>query len=780
MSLCRRGLVAVAIAGSAAPLNAQAHAIDTPAGRLSRAVLILGRQSGLSIGIEGSAVGALQVRAVRGRMSGERALRQLISGLPVQVVRAGPGIFRIVPRPPRPRPPDPQPSSRQVVDERPEQQQEIVVTASKRDIRLSHFPGSVTIISGSELSLDGASGTQALVRRIPALGSTYFGAARDKLFVRGISDSSFAGQTQSTVGQYWGESRLNYNAPDPGLRLYDVESVELLAGPQGTLYGAGSMGGVLTVRPQRPVSRQTSASLLSSASVTSHGAPGREIAGTLNLPLGTGAQALRAVAYDVLEGGFIDDPARGANNVNRVRVSGGRLSAKLLDDADWSLLANGLVQSTRSEDSHYVERPAKALNRPPQSHEPYSSRYALGQVVLRGGRGGTRVTLALSRSGYQLAERFSVTNQATPGQYRRNLHSDLVSGEARLVHASEDGLGWLLGVHYARSVSSLVQSDEGTLPSADPPRIRSRLGEGTLFGEASGKVGSLRVSAGLRLSRLSTKATATSAEDAQVPVRMGMAQSSWIATPSAAVIWSPVQGVGIYLRHQQGFRPASLIVSERIAQEVRPDRLRAFEAGLRLGPRGPVSSASVAAVYTRWSNVQADMIDGGGAPSVIGIGDGRILSLDASIKLKPVSALEFEASGIINRDRLTSHAPGIIIMTDRHLPNVPRSAGLLRATYVDDHHRLGRVKVDAWLRYAGRSTPGIGPMLNRRQGGTVDTGVEAQLAMRRTTYFARVDNLFDEVGNRFALGSVFSANAEGHVTPMRPRTIQIGARINFP
>src|SRR3546814_3098560 len=85
-----------------------------------------------------------------------------------------------------------------------------------------------------------------------SLSSTHLGAGRNKLFIRGIADSSFTGPTQATVGQYLGDIRLSYNAPDPDLRLYDVDNVEVLEGPQGTLYGAGSLGGIIRVVPNAP------------------------------------------------------------------------------------------------------------------------------------------------------------------------------------------------------------------------------------------------------------------------------------------------------------------------------------------------------------------------------------------------------------------------------------------------------------------------------------------------------------------------------------------------
>jgi len=85
------------------------------------------------------------------------------------------------------------------------------------------------------------------------LASTNLGTGRNKIFIRGVADSSFNGPSQSIVGQYLGDVRLTFNAPDPDLELYDIARVEVLEGPQGTLYGAGSLGGVVRVCPARPI-----------------------------------------------------------------------------------------------------------------------------------------------------------------------------------------------------------------------------------------------------------------------------------------------------------------------------------------------------------------------------------------------------------------------------------------------------------------------------------------------------------------------------------------------
>ena len=130
--------------------------------------------------------------------------------------------------------------------------QDIVVTASKRDTLSQRFPGQWSRIDGDEFAPLGVAGTEAIEVRSVGFSSTHLGAGRNKLFIRGIANSSFSGPTQSPVGQYFGDMRTGYSGPDPDLKLVDMDSVEILEGPQGTLYGSGALGGIVLLKPNMP------------------------------------------------------------------------------------------------------------------------------------------------------------------------------------------------------------------------------------------------------------------------------------------------------------------------------------------------------------------------------------------------------------------------------------------------------------------------------------------------------------------------------------------------
>ena len=93
-----------------------------------------------------------------------------------------------------------------------------------------------------------------MAAQIPGLSTTNLGIGTQKDFLlRGLSDGVFTGRTQSTVGIYLNDVPITYNAPDPNLQLADVDAIEVLRGPQGTLYGGDAMSGIYRIITRKPV-----------------------------------------------------------------------------------------------------------------------------------------------------------------------------------------------------------------------------------------------------------------------------------------------------------------------------------------------------------------------------------------------------------------------------------------------------------------------------------------------------------------------------------------------
>lgn len=734
--------------------------------------------------------------ALKGTFSVRAALRKLL-GDAVEIVPAGPDSWRIRRAPVREAhrnakgplvvalSPSPDPKSA-----------DIVVIASKRDLRLRDFAGGVSVISGADLNFGATGGTDAVLSRLATVSSTYLGAGRNKLFIRGIADSSFTGPTQATVGQYLGDVRLTYNAPDPDLRLYDVQSVEVLEGPQGTLYGAGSLGGIIRTIPNAPALGSTSGSIVAGVSATQHGEPGGDLATTLNIPLVSNRAALRLVGYGIREGGYIDNPLLGRRDINRTDVWGGRAAVRVALGGDWNLDFGGTLQHVRGADSQYADANGPPLERASPLAEGFSSAYALGQVVISKEVGQLRFRATSAAIAQTLTERYDATPlDGAPRVFRQRNHTDLVTSEARLWQPLGRRFGWVVGASIVDNMTRL----ERALGAVDAPvpvtGVKNGVTELTLYGEASYQLASwLTATGGGRFSR-----TDLSGQAIDQPVALTVAeritQAAIIADrhetsvlPSVALVATPASAITLYARYQEGFRPGGLAIDRLFVRRFRGDRVATIEGGIRYRSSGtrPLD-ASVGLSRTGWRNIQADFLDDSGLPTTDNIGNGRIWSITASAGWRPVTGLRIDASFAVNDGRVTdpSEAYRVLLATAPAIPGgidrIPNVARFTVRAGIDWQHRLGddwSLHLGAWGRYVGRSRIGVGPVLGAEQGDYADSAITARLGKGPMGITLGINNLTDSLGNRFALGTPF-ATGRPQITPLRPRTVRLGLDFSF-
>lgn len=803
-----RGCLVFAALAVAAPAQAGQGAVDLPAGRLGDAVLALGRQSGTSIVVGDPALWARRVPAVRGRMSAREALDRLATAAHADVVAAGAVGWRLTARAPRAIPvkrskvvPITAPPAVQGAD--------IVVTGSKRDVRLRDFAGQVALLDGVDLALGGAGGTEAILARLASVSSTHLGAGRNKLFIRGIADSSFTGPTQTTVGQYFGDLRLSYNAPDPDLRLYDIASVEVLEGPQGTLYGAGSLGGIIRTVPNAPELGAVSASIAGGLSATWHGDPGADLGATLNVPLGERV-ALRVVGYGVSEGGYIDNPVLDRRDVNRTRIGGGRAALRLDAGNGWTIDLGGIGQWTKGDDSQYADRDAPPLTRSSAIVQGFSADYAMGQVVVSGEIGGLKVKSSTGIVSQTLTERYDATLPAadptlpssnwpafgsplttaagSPRVFAQRNATSLIANETRVWRPMRNGFGWVVGGSFTHNRTRLSRSLGPVDAPAPVTGVTNSIDEATLYGEASVQlVRGLTATAGARVTRASLAGTGEDIAPARletVALARARVTADRIETsvlPSASLVAAVLPKVSLYGRYQQGFRPGGLAIESDFVRRFENDRVRTLESGVRYGLAGvdrAYVSASVS--HTIWQDIQADFIDATGLPSTANIGDGRIWTFSAAGGWKPVAGLTLDAGFTYNDSRVTEPSAALFVALARmsQVPNIARYAGRLGAEYRRDVGRDLELRVYGWARYVGRSRLGVGPVLGEEQGDYLDTALTARVGRPALGVTLGVTNLTDSVGNRFALGTPFQVGS-GQITPQRPRTLRIGLDAAF-
>ncbi|MET0373182.1 MAG: TonB-dependent receptor [Rhizorhabdus sp.] len=790
---------------AAAPLHAaETAALNLPAGKLSDAIAALAVQSGASVSVADATIWSMRVAAIRGRMSAEEALRRLLRGSRGRLVSLGGNGFRIVPAAiPRPAPKAAPPVAQQIVDETDDEGQAIIVTASKRDTRLRDFAGSVSLLDGSDLSFGGEQGMESILARVASLSSTHLGAGRNKLFIRGIADSSFTGPTQATVGQYLGDMRLTYNAPDPDLRLYDIQSVEILEGPQGTLYGAGSLGGVIRIVRNTPTLGETGGALSGGLSATAHGDPSGDLGGMINLPVAGDRIAVRAVGYGISEGGYIDDVWRRKKDVNRTRIAGGRATLRVDAGDGWTVDLGGIYQDNHGRDSQYADSNLGGLNRASRLPGGFDADYALGEVVVT--KRGDDISF-LSSTGLirqHLDERYDATMAAIgERQFRQRNATHMFATENRLWRPNRDGYGWVLGASYTRNRTDLERSLGPLGMPVAVTGVSNRIRELTLYGEASVEpVRGLTLTGGARYTRSKLGGGADDPLPSFSPA-IDIARAAIVASrtekrllPSASVSASLIPGLLVYARYQQGFRPGGLAVESGFVRRFRNDKVSTMETGLRYGARGrdPVD-LSLSLSYTSWDNIQADFIDAGGLPSTDNIGDGRIYSLSAAVGWRPLRGLTLDLAATYNDSRVTDPSTALLLTLasapvsdvtgaktggQTRIPNVARFTSRLGIDYRLPISPVLEFRVNGWARYIGKSRLGIGPILGDLQGDYLDTAITARIGRPDLGVSLSVTNLTDAIGNRFALGTPFATTGGGQITPLRPRTVRIGIDTSF-
>jgi outer membrane receptor protein involved in Fe transport len=781
---CRRidGIVAALLLGASAPAQAApAVNFDVAPGDLGQALIDLGRQAHITVGVTDPEAGRSLSPGVHGRMELRRALTRILAGTGYTFVLTG-GAVRIVREEPGrgPRPRSPVIGALRASPPSPPQA-DIVITASKQDVRLSRFGGTVQLIdlNPSQLGRRGSEGTEAVLDLLPAVASTHLGPGRDKIYVRGVADSSFNGPSQSVVGLYLGDVRLTYNAPDPDLALYDIDRVELLEGPQGALYGTGSLGGILRLVPNRPNLGQLSGFVSAGAMSTAHGGWGEDASGMINLPLAKDRIALRALVYGSDSPGYIDDAQLGLRGINRTRISGWRAALRIDAGNGWDVELGGLGQDITGKDGQYALSTLPPLTRAANFRQPFDNDYHLGSITVRKQLRDFDVVSATGIVRHQLESRFDATGfpgTSGPQLFAEAIDISMVSHETRLSHSDARGAGWVAGFALVHDIDEISRRLGPSGALAPLSRLRNEASEVALFGQFGFALAPWAILAvGGRVTYSTEEGSVGQvATDFEEP-RRHMVRFS----PSARMTFPINETAVAYVRYERAHRAGGLAVSGsgpgESVRRFKTDSLASIEAGIRVGELAR-DRFELAASASRawWDDVQADLIDTSGLPFTTNLGDGRITGLELQGRWRPVREVTLEAAAFFNDSDLNQFDPAVPAGAKGDFPNVA-DTGARGAIRFDKQLGPGAIlSLSSSLRYVGKSRLGLGAPLNLHQGGYSVGDAGARLTLGRTGVSLDVTNIGDVRGNQFSLGNPFSVAAGNQITPLRPRTVRLG------
>ena len=346
--------------------------------------------------------------------------------------------------------------------------EEVVVTAEKVSQGLEKEALPVSVLSGEQLQAMGAQSFTDYLGSVPALSFESLAPGEQRILIRGVSDgvdTGLRGATQNTTGIYIDDMVVSNNETAPDLNLFDVQRIEVLKGPQGTLYGDGSVGGLIRVITNKPDVARTAGEIEVRGGAIDHGGGDYSVNGMYNVPLVEHALGLRLVAQYRDNQGFINDARHGLEGVNNMRQTGARASLRWLPTDRLTLTGSLLLQQTNlGNDNDINGALGGGLVRNSYFQEPVVTRFNLYNLTADWNLGWAD---AVSSSSYAVYDHdahsdftdfletaidadFGVPGVVLPAHSEIRAHSKTFSEEVRLSSPAGRRFSWLGGAYFYR------------------------------------------------------------------------------------------------------------------------------------------------------------------------------------------------------------------------------------------------------------------------------------------------------------------------------------------
>lgn len=392
----------------------------------------------------------------------------------------------------------------------------IIVTATKRDANLQDIPFSINAQTAEDIQKSGAVTLEDLSRNVAGLSVQNLGPGQSQVSVRGVS----AGQVvrdqpgvKEQVGVYLDESVISLSLFTPDIDLYDLNRVETLRGPQGTLFGSGSVGGTIRYITNQPKIGVMEGSVEANLNLVDGDDFGGHLKGAVNVPMGDTA-ALRAVGYYTRYGGFINaiGPA-GGDDVNSGERYGGRLALTFEPSDNFSITPRVVYQKVTADGFNRQDiynlygnrftttRPQVTFDEREQYlllREGFEDETLIADLNINVGLGGAKLTsvtsyinrdILVSRDASALTGSVSVdlgfpdAGVLLPSNLVDTTDLETWSQEVRIASDNDSPFQWVLGAFYSKVDRVYSQ----TLPTPGYDAVTDAvLGAGTSAAVANG------------------------------------------------------------------------------------------------------------------------------------------------------------------------------------------------------------------------------------------------------------------------------------------------------
>ena len=636
---------------------------------------------------------------------------------------------------------------------------EVVVTASRRAEKVQDVPGQVGTVSGAELNKLKARTLEDFAAFTPGVSFQNASPAADLVVIRGVTTGGT--QLSSAIGLYLDDVPIGSSTAFGGgvlatnIDTFDLQRVEVLNGPQGTLYGANSLGGTLKYITAPPQLSGFSGRIEGDAGYTEHGSGNYAGRGMINIPLVTDRLALRLDAVSEDESGYTDDPGLGRKHIGDARIVSGRaaLLAEITPDLTVKISGFGQRISVNGSDVSF---------RDPVTHQPtqgpYDQSYEFGQPgnnKLAVGSGTVDWNLHWAKltsvTAYQSNVSHSVLDDSViydtflgplPIQIPGSTSTDRFTQEVRLASPDNHKFEWVVGGFYSHEdtttkvVASNLADPNGlyfglplgffSLPSTE--REYAVFGDATIYFTPK-----LDATVGIRYSmdhQVFTQngsgllvnaanpfllVTKTGTSDESVPTYLFNVRYHF--TPHAMV----------YGRIATGFRPGgpNLITNLSTNQTFKSDKLINYEVGFKADTSDGRGSFDASVYHIDWSSIQLGF-NVGGTNQVGNGGDAAVTGVETSFSYHLAPQLSLIASGSYSDAKLTTPAPQLGVNYDNaRLPLSPKFSGAVAADYTFQAPLGLSGDVNVAYRYVGTRTAGfagsaVAPLYALASYGIVD------------------------------------------------------------
>ena len=625
----------------------------------------------------------------------------------------------------------------------------VVVTAQRRSETLAKVAMPVTAVTADTLARVQAQRLEDYAATVPGLVTVSSQEGSTQIIMRGITSGTDASPTVATYvdDAPYGSSTIYSQGAQltPDLDPSDLQRLEVLRGPQGTLYGATAMGGLVKYVTTPPNLTAYHGRIEVDGTEVDHGGSGFGGRAMINVPLISDVLGLRISGYDRKDPGFIDDPMLGKKDINDVDVSGGQASLLWKPTDKFSARFEGFYQETNSHgtseefvDPTTLKPLAGDLTQNSYAAQPLRNKYSLYTGTLSYDFGWATLTSSTSYSKLQsvgISDYTHLYGTLVGGilgipnygvKLDAPIFQDKSTEEVRLVSAQSDVLDWQAGVFVTQEHGNHHESFDSfntstgsalTLPvTLVDASLVSRFTEYAGYGDVTWKVTSkFNILAGVRFSHndqvYSQPTNGILLGGASDPTGKSSDDSTtFLLTPSYQIDNNQMA----YVRIASGYRPGgpngvTLTTSSSVPPTFGPDSLTNYEAGYKGSFYNHRLYIDLSAFHIDWKDIQLLAVIGGVGAEVNG---SKAVSqgLEAQGTFKPISGLTFSGNFAYTDAKLTANAPSSIggEKGDR-LPGIPKLSGGVTGDYNFELTPLYPAFVGFSYRYVGSREQNFAP-----------------------------------------------------------------------